>query len=60
MLFEPRAPATRTRPEIAARAEASLDVEGLVGKALAGVETRSFELEPPAPGRGRGDVTHRR
>ena len=60
VLFEPRAPATRTRPEIAARAEAGLDVEALVGKALAGVETRSFELEPPAPGRGTGDATHRR
>ncbi len=46
VLFEPRSPATKTHPEQAAAAEAELDVETLVGKALAGIETRVFELEP--------------
>jgi thiamine biosynthesis protein ThiI len=50
VLFEPRSPATRTRPEIAAAAERGLDVEGLAGKALAGAETRVFELSPPQSG----------
>jgi tRNA uracil 4-sulfurtransferase len=47
VLFEPRSPATRTRPEVVAAAERGLDVEGLAGKALAGTETRVFELPPP-------------
>ena len=55
VLFEPRAPATRTSPEIAARAEAGLDWETLVGKTLAGVETRLFEQEPPAATDGAKD-----
>lgn len=45
VLFEPRSPATKTHPEQAARAEAELDVETLVGKALSGIETQVFELE---------------
>ena len=44
VLFEPRAPATRATPAIAEEAERSVDVEGLVGKALAGAESRAFEL----------------
>jgi thiamine biosynthesis protein ThiI len=48
VLFEPRAPATRTLPEEAARAERDLDMNGLVGKALAGREERVVELADPA------------
>lgn len=44
VLFEPRSPATRTTPEAAAAAEAGVDVDALVDKALAGLETRTFEL----------------
>ena len=47
VLFEPRAPATRARAADVERAEAALDVESLAGKALAGRETRLFELGPP-------------
>jgi thiamine biosynthesis protein ThiI len=47
VLFEPRSPATKVSAEVAARAEAMLDVEALVGKALGAAETRTFELEPP-------------
>jgi thiamine biosynthesis protein ThiI len=47
VLFEPRSPATRTYPELAERAEAALDIEAMVGKALAGIETRVFELPMP-------------
>ncbi|MDQ3981156.1 MAG: tRNA 4-thiouridine(8) synthase ThiI, partial [Actinomycetota bacterium] len=46
VLFEPRSPATKTYPDQAAQAESELDVETLVGKALSGIETRAFELEP--------------
>jgi tRNA uracil 4-sulfurtransferase len=46
VLFEPRSPATKTHPEQAERAESELDVDTLVGKALSGIETRVFELEP--------------
>ncbi|MFN2588426.1 MAG: tRNA uracil 4-sulfurtransferase ThiI [Actinomycetota bacterium] len=46
VLFEPRSPATKTHPEQAAQAEAELDLEALVGKALSGMETRVFELGP--------------
>ncbi|HEX2057446.1 MAG TPA: tRNA uracil 4-sulfurtransferase ThiI [Actinomycetota bacterium] len=46
VLFEPRSPATKTFPDQAAGAETELDVETLVGKALSGIETRVFELEP--------------
>ena len=48
VLFEPRSPATRATPEQAHEAEADLDMDALVGKALAGIETREFELGPPA------------
>lgn len=47
VLFEPRSPATRVHPSQAAAAERDLDIEALVGKALAGAETRTFELPPP-------------
>ena len=46
VLFEPRSPATRAHPEQAAKAEAGLDVDALVGKALAEIETRILELPP--------------
>ncbi|MFP5352286.1 MAG: tRNA uracil 4-sulfurtransferase ThiI [Actinomycetota bacterium] len=48
VLFEPRSPATRSRPDHATKAEAALDIEGLIGKALAEIETRILELPPPA------------
>ncbi|HEX2239610.1 MAG TPA: tRNA 4-thiouridine(8) synthase ThiI, partial [Actinomycetota bacterium] len=48
VLFEPRSPATRTRPGHAEAAEATVDIDALVGKALAAVETRTFELPDPA------------
>ena len=47
VLFEPRAPATRSSSEEAEAAEKALDVDALVGKALAGIETRVFELPDP-------------
>jgi hypothetical protein len=46
-LFEPRSPATKSNAELAAHAEADLDMDALVGKALAGLETRVMELAPP-------------
>lgn len=46
VLFEPRSPATKTSADQAAAAEAGLDIETLVGKALSGIETQVFELEP--------------
>lgn len=49
VLFEPRSPATRAHPAQADKAEAGLDIEALVGKALAEIETRVLELPgPPA------------
>ena len=47
VLFEPRSPATRSRPDVATQAEVNLDFETLVGKALAGIETRILELPEP-------------
>jgi thiamine biosynthesis protein ThiI len=47
VLFQPRAPATRATPEAAAEAERGLDLEAMTGKALAGIETRLFELPEP-------------
>lgn len=44
VLFEPRSPATRTNPDLAQRAEEGVDVDAFVGKALAELETRTFEL----------------
>lgn len=44
VLFEPRSPSIRTRVEEADTAERDLDVEALVGKALAGIETRRVGL----------------
>jgi tRNA uracil 4-sulfurtransferase len=49
VLFEPRSPATRASELDAQQAEAGLDVDALAGKALAGIETRTFELADPAP-----------
>ena len=47
VLFEPRSPATRSYPEIATKAESQLDMDALVGKALAGRETIVLELPDP-------------
>ncbi len=47
VLFEPRSPATKSYPDQAQEAEAALDMEAMVGKALAGIETRIFELDSP-------------
>lgn len=44
VLFEPRSPSIRTKIEDAETAESELDTEALVGKALAGIETRRIEL----------------
>lgn len=46
VLFEPRSPATKTFADQAAAAESGLDLETLVGKALSGIETQVYELEP--------------
>jgi thiamine biosynthesis protein ThiI len=47
VLFEPRSPATKSQPAQATRAESELDMDALVGKSLAGMETRAFELQDP-------------
>ena len=47
VLFAPRSPATKSAPELATRSEQELDMDALVGKALAGQETREFELPDP-------------
>lgn len=47
VLFEPRSPATRAYPSQAEKAEENLDIDALVGKALAEIETRVLELSPP-------------
>jgi tRNA uracil 4-sulfurtransferase len=47
VLFEPRSPAIRARPWEAEQAEAELDINALVGKSLAGIETRHLELPDP-------------
>jgi thiamine biosynthesis protein ThiI len=44
VLFEPRSPATKSHPDVAQRAESELDMEALVGKALAARDVREFEL----------------
>lgn len=46
VLFEPRSPSIRTKVSEAAAAESELDLGALVGKALAGIETRRIELPP--------------
>jgi tRNA uracil 4-sulfurtransferase len=46
VLFEPRSPVTRATEYAAKQAEANLDVDALVGKSLAGIETRAVELPP--------------
>lgn len=45
VLFEPRAPATRTTHADASEAEAEVDIDSLVTSALAGREIRVFELD---------------
>ena len=47
VLFEPRSPIIRSTPEMAEKAEAGLDIETMIGKALAGIETRCLELPHP-------------
>lgn len=49
VLFEARSPATRARLAEVEEAESALDVDALVGKALAEIETLTFALPPPAP-----------
>ena len=49
VLFEPRAPVTRSTPEQASEAEDGLDADALVGKALAALESRVIEI-PDATG----------
>jgi len=44
VLFEPRSPATRATVADVEAAEAALDMDAIVGKALAGIETRIFDL----------------
>ncbi len=44
VLFEPRSPATKASVQEVLEAEAEIDVDAMVGKALAGIETRVFEL----------------
>jgi len=44
VLFEPRSPATRATAEEAEAAESGLDIDAMVGKALAGIETRVLEI----------------
>jgi thiamine biosynthesis protein ThiI len=50
VLFEPRSPATKATVAEVLEAEAAIDIETMVGKALAGIETRVLELPEP-PGR---------
>jgi tRNA uracil 4-sulfurtransferase len=45
VLFEPQAPATKTKPQDAMGAERDLDMDALVGKALAAREEHTLELE---------------
>ena len=47
VLFEPRSPTTKARVSDVDAAEAELDIETMVGKALAGLETRVLELPDP-------------
>jgi thiamine biosynthesis protein ThiI len=48
VLFEPQAPATKTKRQDAMGAEQDLDIHALVGKALAGREEHTLELPDPA------------
>jgi thiamine biosynthesis protein ThiI len=47
VLFEPQAPATKTLPKDAARAERDLDMDALVGKAMTAREELALELPEP-------------
>jgi tRNA uracil 4-sulfurtransferase len=49
VLFEPRAPATKATVDEVLAAEERIDVETMVGKALAGIETRVLELPESEP-----------
>lgn len=48
VLFEPRSPIIRSSDRVLTEAESSLDMDALVGKSLAGIETRAFALPSPA------------
>ena len=45
VLFEPKSPTTKARLSDVGAAEAELDIEAMVGKALTGLETRVLELQ---------------
>lgn len=47
VLFEPRSPIIRSTDSVLTEAEGDLDMEELVGKSLAAIETRAFSLPPP-------------
>ncbi|MGH2746995.1 MAG: tRNA uracil 4-sulfurtransferase ThiI [Actinomycetota bacterium] len=47
VLFEPRSPSTRVPLRRADAAERDIDMDAMVGKALAGIETRTLELPDP-------------
>jgi thiamine biosynthesis protein ThiI len=47
VLFEPKSPATRANVDVAEAGERDLDMDTLVGKALAGIETTILEFPPP-------------
>jgi thiamine biosynthesis protein ThiI len=48
VLFEPRWPVLRSTHEELSEAEEGLDIESLLGKSLAGIETRVFNLPAPS------------
>lgn len=47
VLFEPRSPIIRSSDSLLTDAEQELDVDALVGKSLAGIETRHLTIPPP-------------
>jgi tRNA uracil 4-sulfurtransferase len=47
VLFEPKSPATRANVHIAEAGEEGLDMDALVGKALAGIDTVTLDYPPP-------------
>jgi thiamine biosynthesis protein ThiI len=47
VLFEPRRPATKARVQQVDEVESEVDVDALVGKALAAIDTRHFTLSAP-------------
>jgi tRNA uracil 4-sulfurtransferase len=48
VLFQPRSPVTRASALLCERAERDIDIEAVVGKAMAGVETGTHTLSSPA------------